>query len=96
MADAPSSHSSPSTASAENPHADAGHGAQESAVPFVQPPATSANLSLRQARNSGGGGGDVLPKIHDVTAKFTRACNGKSSVNPGFGGAMAGQWAARS
>ncbi|CAE7196519.1 hypothetical protein PTNB73_08207 [Pyrenophora teres f. teres] len=72
MADAPSSHS---TAPAETPDADAaGHDAQESAAPFIQAPTTSANLPLRQARSAVGG---TQPKIHNVTDKFTRACNGK-------------------
>ncbi|KAL1795420.1 hypothetical protein ACET3X_005644 [Alternaria dauci] len=42
------------------------HAAAQESAPTVQPP-TSANLSLRQSR--------VQPKIHDVTDKFTRACN---------------------
>lgn len=47
------------------------HTAQESA-PTIQP-TTSANLPLRQSRQHVGG---TQPKIHDVTEKFTRACNG--------------------
>ncbi|KAG9384417.1 amino-acid N-acetyltransferase protein [Pyrenophora tritici-repentis] len=74
MADAPSSHS---TAPAETPDdggtsADRVDAAQESAAPVIQAPATSANLPLRQARNAVGGS---QPKIHNVTDKFTRACN---------------------
>ena len=47
------------------------HTAQESA-PTIQP-TTSANLPLRQSRQHVG---VAQPKIHDVTEKFTRACNG--------------------
>ncbi|KAG9195803.1 hypothetical protein G6011_00924 [Alternaria panax] len=46
--------------------------AQESAPSSIQP-ATSANLPLRQSRQNVGGG--FQPKIHDLTNKFTRACN---------------------
>ncbi|KAI2484895.1 amino-acid N-acetyltransferase protein [Pyrenophora tritici-repentis] len=90
MADAPSSHS---TAPAETPDdggtsADRVDAAQESAAPVIQAPATSANLPLRQARNAVGGS---QPKIHNVTDKFTRACNGKLTRNPIFGGAWRGK-----
>jgi len=50
--------------------------AQHCAAPVVTHTSATADLPLRQARTLPG---SLAPKIHDITDKFTRACNGMFS-----------------